>query len=199
MKVMKQDEHIRYDNPLPEEDILGKITAFADRAHGGQLRKYTPERYIVHPVRVMKLCREYTADLTVLAAALLHDVLEDTPVSREDIRVFLSTLMTPQQSRRTLDLVVELTDVFVKSAYPQWNRRKRKQMEAARIALTSADAQTIKYADILDNSREILQHDPEFGKKFLQECRALLLVATRGNKALHTLALQAVEQGLATL
>ncbi|MBD0255325.1 MAG: metal-dependent phosphohydrolase, partial [Cytophagales bacterium] len=53
------------------ETALTTITAFADRAHGQQMRRYTPERYIVHPVRVMELCREYTTDEAVLAAALL--------------------------------------------------------------------------------------------------------------------------------
>lgn len=56
------------------EEVLEQIRDFADKAHGEQMRKYTPERYIVHPVRVMKICREYTDDITVLAAALLHDV-----------------------------------------------------------------------------------------------------------------------------
>jgi (p)ppGpp synthase/HD superfamily hydrolase len=67
--------HIQQD----QEKILAAITDFADIAHGSQMRKYTPERYIVHPARVMRLCQEYTDDVTVLAAALLHDVLEDTP------------------------------------------------------------------------------------------------------------------------
>ncbi|MGN6567929.1 MAG: hypothetical protein ACTHJ0_08255 [Flavipsychrobacter sp.] len=36
---------------------LEEVIAFADKAHGSQMRKYTPERYIVHPIRVMELCR----------------------------------------------------------------------------------------------------------------------------------------------
>jgi (p)ppGpp synthase/HD superfamily hydrolase len=61
------------------EKILQEIIQFADLAHGKQVRRYTSERYIVHPVRVMETCRQYTNDISVLAAAILHDVLEDTP------------------------------------------------------------------------------------------------------------------------
>jgi (p)ppGpp synthase/HD superfamily hydrolase len=83
-------------NPERMETVLAAITAFADRAHGQQTRRYTPERYIVHPVRVMELCREYTPDEAVLAAALLHDVLEDTPVTRAQMTEFLLTVMAPE-------------------------------------------------------------------------------------------------------
>lgn len=65
--------------------ILEQIRDFADRAHGDQLRKYTPERYIVHPVRVMEQVQRITNDTTMLAAALLHDVLEDTATTADDI------------------------------------------------------------------------------------------------------------------
>jgi (p)ppGpp synthase/HD superfamily hydrolase len=57
---------------------LETIKDFANKAHGDQKRRYTPDKYVVHPIRVMELCKEYTNDVTVLAAALLHDVLEDT-------------------------------------------------------------------------------------------------------------------------
>jgi len=63
------------------DKVLEQVKDFADKAHGDQLRKYTPDRYIVHPMRVMLICQEYTDDSQILAAALLHDVLEDTPVN----------------------------------------------------------------------------------------------------------------------
>src|SRR5688572_15793007 len=115
------------------EDILGKIRDFADRAHGEQTRKYIPERYIVHPVRVTQLCRQYTNDIAVLAAALLHDVLEDTAVSKEEIRSFLSGVMNAANTEKTLKLVEELTDEYIKVRYPKLNRRARKAKEVARM------------------------------------------------------------------
>ncbi len=65
------------------DKVLEKVKEFADNAHGDQMRKYTPDRYIVHPIRVMEICREYDSRLPVLAAALLHDVLEDTKVTEQ--------------------------------------------------------------------------------------------------------------------
>lgn len=179
--------------------ILEKIRDFADKAHGEQQRKYTPERYIVHPVRVMEICRQYTDSLPVLAAALLHDVIEDTPVSEKDIAAFLKTILPENTALHTVQLVVELTDVYVKQAYPQWSRAKRKQEETLRLSGTSAEAQTIKYADILDNSREILQYDPHFGRRFLKECKAMLTLATRGNRELYKRTLNAIDTALKSI
>ena len=175
------------------EEILQQVRDFADKAHGDQMRKYTPERYIVHPVRVMNICRAYTDDVTILAAALLHDVIEDTPVKKEGIREFLLKLMTPAQADRTTQLVVELSDVYVKKDYPQWNRRKRKEKETARLEKTSPDSQTIKYADIIDNSAEIINHDTDFAPLFLHECRAILKKLDKGNPELYKKAVETVD------
>src|SRR3954454_23071399 len=112
--------------------ILEEIKDFADRAHGNQMRRYTPERYIVHPIRVMKTCKEYTNDITILAAALLHDVLEDTPVTKKELLAFLLKLMSEENAKRTVQLVEELTDIYIKENYPTWNRKKRKIKEAER-------------------------------------------------------------------
>lgn len=179
--------------------ILNQIRDFADKAHGKQLRKYTPDRYIVHPVRVMEVLKEYTSDTSVLAAALLHDVLEDTPVKKEDIHTYLSTLMDLREVERTIKLVVELTDVYVTENYPQWNRNKRKAMEQERMAHTSGLAQTIKYADILDNCKEIVAHDRHFARIFLSECRKLLGVMDKGDKELFKIAKEAVDKNIQKL
>jgi (p)ppGpp synthase/HD superfamily hydrolase len=179
--------------------ILDKIKEFADRAHGNQHRKYTPERYIMHPVRVMKICEEYCNEETALAAALLHDVLEDTPVRAGDITVFLLPLFGREKTAKTLQLVKELTDEFTKQNYPHLNRRQRKEMERNRIAKTSPVAQTIKYADITDNCTEIVEHDPSFAAVFLRECKNLMKVMKNGNPVLYKKTLAAIESNLALL
>jgi (p)ppGpp synthase/HD superfamily hydrolase len=177
-------------------DVLEQIRDYADKAHGSQQRKYTPERYIVHPVRVMEICRKATTSTPSLAAALLHDVLEDTPVTQKELYQYLSTLLKEEEARETVGLVVELSDIYTKEAYPRWNRRKRKQKEAQRIANTSAESQTIKYADIIDNCREIVEHDPQFAGQFLLECRMLLQRMPKGDPDLYQQAIDAVEAGL---
>jgi guanosine-3',5'-bis(diphosphate) 3'-pyrophosphohydrolase len=175
------------------ENILQRIIEFTDRAHGGQQRKYTPDRYIVHPVRVMRICQEHSSHLPLLAAALLHDVLEDTPTTKEEITQFLLTLLDVQQVREAVGLVVELTDVYIKKDFPQWNRRHRKQLEVARMVKTSPAAQTIKYADIIDNCHEIVQHDRDFARVFLSECKSLLKHLNNGNPQLHKQATELVK------
>ena len=179
-----------------QNETLNKIREFADTAHGSQLRKYTHEPYIVHPVRVMQMTAAYNNQLSMLAAALLHDVLEDTETSPQEILSFLHECMEVEQAQHSLHLVEELTDVYEKKNYPQWNRKKRKSMEAERLGQVSSEAQTIKYADIIDNSREIMEYDPGFGFKFSQECRMILSKMKRGDPELRQRAMDTVEANL---
>src|SRR5688500_15560200 len=125
-----------------KESILQQVIRFADNCHGDQMRRYVPDRYIVHPIRVMETCRQYTNDLPTLAAALLHDVLEDTPVGKDALADYLRSIMAEDDANRTVMIVEELTDVYIKAKYPKWNRRKRKDKEAERLASTSAEARS---------------------------------------------------------
>jgi (p)ppGpp synthase/HD superfamily hydrolase len=178
------------------DSILEEVRDFADKAHGTQQRKYASERYIAHPVRVMEMCSRHTSSLPILAAALLHDVLEDTDIDKKALHNFLRSVMNEEDAAQTMNLVVELTDVYVKSAYPRWNRRKRKAKEAGRISKTSPESQTVKYADIIDNCREIAEHDPDFAGVFLLECKMLLRKIPEGQPELYREATTAVEHSL---
>lgn len=170
---------------ITTEEILSKIEAFADHAHGNQMRRYAPDRYIVHPKRVMESCRRVTADTTILAAALLHDVLEDTDTKRQEMLDFLKTLFSTQGANRVLQLVIDLTDVYIKKDFPHLRRRARKKKELQRLVNTHPDSQTVKYADIIDNVPEITTEDPDFAKVYLRECAAILKKLDKGNPELH--------------
>ena len=174
------------------ELILEKIAVFADEAHGDQRRKYADERYIRHPLRVMRTCQSHGYSLPVLAAAILHDVLEDTHTTPQEIREFLSTLMSETDTNHSLTLVTELTDIYTKERYPGMNRRKRKSKEAARIERISAEAQTIKYADIIDNVSGIAEQDADFAPVFLRECNTLLEKMLMGNNELRKQAMEII-------
>ena len=179
-------------------DFLESIEQFARTAHGDQQRKYEPGPYIIHLVRVKNICLEYVNDEVVAAAALLHDVLEDTPVTKKELLEFLEPL-AGGRARRILDLVVELTDIYTKANYPQWNRRKRKAKEAERLAQTSPEAQTIKYADILDNSTTISNAEDDFVEVYLAEARTLMKSMQKGNPVLRARVMESVNKSIDTL
>src|SRR5690606_6593255 len=123
----------------------------------------------------------------------------DTSVTENEMLNFLRTVMDETDAADTLVLVRELTDVYTKADYPRYNRRERKEMERQRIEKTSADSQTVKYADIIDNCREIVKHDRDFARVFLSECRAILRLIRRGDPKLCEQAVELVEQNIEKL
>ena len=109
----------------------------------------------------------------MVAAALLHDVVEDTDVSLEDISIKFGPDIA--------DLVSDLTDV---SKPEDGNRATRKALDRAHTARASAAAKTIKLADLISNSRSIVEFDPHFAKVYLKEKALLLGVLTDGDQIL---------------
>lgn len=168
-----------------------KALKFATEAHKEQLRKYTEEPYIEHPKRVATLVRTVPHSVEMICAAYLHDVVEDTPVSLQDIeRKF---------GRKVATLVHELTDEFVKEKYPQLNRKERKEREVERQAKISLEAKTIKLADVIDNTRDILKHDLGFARKYIPEMASLTEALQGGNFKLLMQACYEVQRGLYVL
>ncbi len=151
-----------------------RVLNFASVAHQGQKRKYTNDDYIVHPIAVAKLVHERYEDNNMTCAALLHDVLEDTLVTHSELRAFLHKAFSVESAEDILSLVVELTDVYTKEAFPHYNRKQRKDFEALRLAYASKRAKQIKKADIEHNSESILEHDPKFAEVFLAEKELLM-------------------------
>lgn len=182
-----------------KNEILKYIKEFTDTSHGKQVRKYSGERYIVHPVRVMETVREFNDDVAVLSAALLHDVLEDTPVTAYELQLALVEVMDIEDAERTLRFVIELTDIFVKKDFPRMNRTWRKQKEVERLSSVSPEAQTVKYADIIDNVTDIVKQDADFACVFVREAKAMLIAMKDGNPALRKRALALVDKCLVTL
>jgi (p)ppGpp synthase/HD superfamily hydrolase len=161
---------------------------FASAAHAavGQRRKYTDEPYIVHPIAVADIVATVSDDPRMRAAALLHDVVEDTSVTLSDIRHHFGDWIA--------DRVSELTDV---SKPDDGNRQTRKRIDRDHSAAASAEGQTIKVADLIDNTKSIIQHDPNFAVRYMREKRALLNVLTKADARLLAIAesqVQAYEQ-----
>jgi (p)ppGpp synthase/HD superfamily hydrolase len=158
-------------NDLPEIVLLAE--GFGLCAHRNQRRKFEDAPYMVHPIRVATIVHEYTDDPNVIAAAMMHDVLEDTDVTSEEMRRVFGDAIT--------DLVLEVTDV----SRPQDGVRKvRKDKDREHLAKSSPDGATIKLADLIDNCIGIAEHDKGFAPVYLREAEALLSVLKHGDARL---------------
>lgn len=164
---------------------LKEIIELAKELHGDQKRKYTGEPYVNHTIQVAKIVKNYGGDDNMVYAAVLHDVLEDTPIRELDLLDRLLDILNTKDSIDVLKLVKELTDVYTKDNYPDVNRKGRKEMEAIRMGRISPKAQTIKYADLLDNGQDIMKNDPKFGRVYLKEKELILKYMNKGNQELY--------------
>lgn len=148
---------------------------FATGAHGAidQRRRYTLEPYINHPASVVAIVRTATNDPDILAAAWLHDVVEDTAVDAADIRDMFGN--------QVADYVFYLTDPPKR---PGQNRDDRNRATVERLRHAPKGAKTVKLADVIDNTKDIIRYDLGFAKVYIPEKKALLEVLTGGSKFL---------------
>lgn len=156
---------------------------FATIAHEGQVRKYTFEPYINHPIEVMNIVKTVPHTEDMLIAALNHDGIEDTWVEYTDVLFKFGKVVA--------DLVQDLTDV---SKSEDGNRAKRKEIDRQHTAKASPAAKTIKLADLISNSKSICEHDKDFAKVYIKEKELLLEVLTEGDPALYAQAKDIVEK-----
>jgi guanosine-3',5'-bis(diphosphate) 3'-pyrophosphohydrolase len=155
----------------------------ATDAHASQMRKYTWDAYIVHPKAVADIVADVTDDPVTIAAAWLHDVVEDTHVTLDQIRKHFGWAVA--------GLVENVTNVTCKE---DGNREMRKALERAHLAKAHPKAQTIKLADILDNVPSIVRYDPGFAVTYVEEKRLVLNVLRKGNATLWHRAKQLIEE-----
>ncbi|RDC64251.1 HD domain-containing protein [Adhaeribacter pallidiroseus] len=185
-------EAIVLNNQFTETEL--KVLAFVTEKHGQQKRKYTHEPYVNHLIRVALKVKEYTQDSRMVMAALCHDLLEDTKCTVVELyQFFIGINLTEADSDYICFLVKELTDVFTAEAFPQFNRKTRKELEAARLWEISPEAQTIKYADLIDNTSSIVPHGGAFAKVYLKEKKRVLAQMDKGHPELYQLASSIVE------
>lgn len=151
-------------------ELFGKALVFAMTAHKDQVRKLPGDKtepYVEHVKRVAELVRDFGGDETTRVAALLHDTVEDTDTTLDQVRELFGTDVA--------SMVDSLTDKFTPESSPGMNRKARKAAELARIADTSAQVHLVKLADLLDNLRDT-PVDKGFGGLFAEEAGALLTV-----------------------
>ncbi len=156
-------------------DIVERARNFATTAHQriDHRRKYSKQPYEVHLEAVAKLVASVSEDPEMIAAAWLHDAVEDTPATLGDIEA--------KYGAAVAELVEELTDI---SKPGDGNRARRKELDRQHLAQASARAKTVKLADLIDNCSDITRHDPRFARVYLAEMGALLDVLKEGDATL---------------
>ena len=164
-------------------DLISRAKDFATTAHNGQVRKYTGLPYITHPEAVAEIVRSVEHTPEMIAAALLHDTVEDCGVELHTVQREFGPWVA--------EYVHWLTDVSKPS---DGNRAKRKEIDRLHTSRAPAAAQTIKYADLIDNTSTIVTHDPDFAKVYLREKALLLAVANKGDPTLHRRACDLVRE-----
>ena len=161
--------------------MLDEVLKFATLAHIDQKRKYTGDPCTVHPIAVSEIVKTVEHTDEMVAAALLHDVVEDTDVTIEQVEA--------KFGYKVAELVGWLTDV---SKPEDGNRKTRKALDREHSAQAPAEAQTIKVADLIHNTDSIERHDPSFWKIYKQEKIALLDVLTKADQTLVRIAQQQI-------
>jgi len=148
VKMAWQEFWARVSSYLSKEDLIrcGEAFAFAARAHDGQFR-LSKEPYVVHPVRVAAILADMELDVSTLQAAFLHDVLEDTSVTPEEIATLFG-----EDVLLLVDGVTKLGKITFKSFedYQAENLRKMFLVMAKDIRVV-----LIKLADRLHNIKTI--------------------------------------------
>lgn len=166
--------------------IFIRALHYAAQAHANQRRKYTNEPYINHCIEVAHILMEYGIDsVEMLSAAVLHDVVEDTPVTIEEVRLVFGA--------KIAEMVSDLTDV---SRPSDGNREIRKAIDREHTAKASIRAKTIKLADLISNTRTIAQFDHSFAKVYLAEKALLLPLLANAQQGLWLAAKKSYDKAL---
>ena len=134
------------NKPL-DTTLLDRAIVFAVRAHAGTERRGKGFPYIVHPMEAVEIVATMTSDQELLAAAVLHDTVEDTDTTVEQIRT--------EFGDRIASLVASESDIVVDGVNEEDSWHARKQAAIDRLARASHDAKVVALGDKLSNMRAI--------------------------------------------
>ena len=134
-------------NKYLNTELLDRAIIFAVKAHHNTERRGKGFPYIVHPMEAVEIVATITSDQELLAAAALHDTIEDTDVTVEDIR--------REFGDRITELVYAESDQFDESVSEENSWHDRKQAAINRLAAASHDAKIVALGDKLSNMRAI--------------------------------------------
>lgn len=134
-------------NKHMDSSLLDRAIIFAVKAHANTERKGKGFPYIVHPLEALEIAATMTSDQELLAAAALHDTVEDTSVTLEEIR--------REFGDRVAKMVEEESDKFMEGVSEADSWHDRKQAAIERLSSASRDAKIVALGDKLSNARAI--------------------------------------------
>ena len=134
------------NSPL-NTDLLDRAIMFATKAHHGTERRGKKFPYIVHPLEAMVIVATITNDQEMLAAAVLHDTIEDTTVTYDDLE--------REFGHRVAELVASETDVKNGADGKALSWQERKQRDLENLSRCTRDEKIIAMGDKLSNMRAI--------------------------------------------
>ena len=134
-------------NQSLDTQLLDRAIIFAVKAHAGTERRGKGFPYIVHPMEAMEIVATMTPDQELLAAAALHDTVEDTDVTVEQLRAEFGS--------RIASLVADESDEMPTDIPESASWHARKQAAIDRLARASRDAKMVALGDKLSNMRAI--------------------------------------------
>lgn len=140
------------ETELQENALLNAAIIYATQCHASQLRKGTSLPYIIHPLEVMHILLLMSADKALLAAGVLHDTVEDTDATLEDIEA--------QFGKDIAQLVASHTEMHKELPW-----RQRKTQALAECAKANTREQMLVLADKLANVRAMTRNFAELGDK----------------------------------
>lgn len=156
---------------MNKEKLINDALMMAIRAHENQYRKYTGELYVTHPIAVSKIVEKVPHTPEMVAAALLHDVVEDTDITLKNIQ--------DRFGEKVAMYVHYCTNISEKK---DGNREFRKKMDADHYALGPRESQTIKVADMLHNTVSVIRYNQNFfHSTYKYEKQYLLKVLTKAD------------------
>ena len=142
-----------------DSSLLDRAVLFAVRAHADTERKGKGFPYLVHPLEAMAIVATMTSDQELLAAAVLHDTIEDTDTTMEQL--------CAEFGPRVAKLVETETDQhFSADKALTWHQRKQESLN--RLASASRDAMIVALGDKLSNMRGIAQDYAVLGDELWQ-------------------------------
>lgn len=140
-----------------DSSLLDKAITFASYAHRNTERRGKGFPYIAHPLEAMAIVATMTNDQELLAAACLHDVIEDTDVTYEELK--------ENFGQRVADLVQAESDVVVPNMSQEDSWKMRKQAAMDHLAKAPRDVQVVAMGDKLSNMRALNQDYKQIGEE----------------------------------